>query len=1013
MVVFTTFAMAQNKTVTGKVTDEKGAPVANASVVVKGTTKGVTTSVDGSFSISVPNTAKSLVVSSVNFISQDVSIKGNNVSVTLQANTASLDEVVVVGYQQINKRSVSGSVAKVSAKDIENRPVLSFDQALTGKAAGVQINTSSGLVGDNVIIRVRGAASISSGSQPLIILDGVQLTQGSQGQLYNPANALADLNPNDIESVEVLKDASAAAIYGSRGSAGVLLITTKKGKEGQPTVNYDLYAGFNENSRKLNVLNAEQYNTTINKMRSNAGLSNIAAYGDINGTGTPLVVSTDWQNEVFRKGFTQNHQVSVSGGNGKTTYYASLNYNDYENFIKVNRQSRGSARLNLTTKVGTWGEVGINTQFSRTKSYGLGSGVGGALSGIPFGPLTALPNIPVYTATGDFYLFSGGNGIALNVPNPVAVQALNQDNRDAPRYLGSLYGQVQIIKGLKFKTQISVDYSTGFTDQYWNSRVGDGQGSGGIAQTVYNERKTWTYTNTLNYIKKIGNHELNLLAGSEYNRRTSYYSYVAGITQNDPAFRLITTSNYQTVQADNGIDGLDDGLASYFGGLNYSFKNKYIATANFRADSYSGFGRDNRYGYFPSAAIAWRVSEESFMKNVRQIKDLKVRASYGVTGNSNIGYYPSLSTYASAQYADLSGLNLSSPGNSALKWERTEQLDFGVDATIFKGVNVSIDYYKKKTADLILSNPVLATIGFPGNTITQNIGKLENSGIEFSLNADILKRKNLVWNVNFNFAYSKNKVVATNSNGDPIFGGAGLAKPGVDLGTYFLINWAGVNTTNGLPQFTNINGDIVQYDQSVTVAANRWTTIKNGAVAPAIAATDRTVQEGKTPYPKYLGGLSQTVTFKNFDLGIDMQYAFGFYLYNQTKQTLLAYTNNRNKSTDILNAWSTPGQTTDVPRLFYNDNQWSQTSTRFLEKGDFVRVRNIQLGYTLPKSLISKIKLNKFRFYLQVQNAFTITGYSGVDPESNANGNTNIGLGVDNFRPYLARTFTAGFNIGL
>jgi len=551
LLLFNVQLLAQSRTITGSVTDNKGQPVANASVLVKGTTTGTTTNADGKFTIFIPSTARILVISSLNYQSNETPITSRNVySVILNpANAESLDEVVVVGYSTVNKSSLSGSVSKVSGREVANRPVLSFDQALTGKASGVQINTSSGLVGDNVIIRVRGAASISSGSQPLIVMDGVPLIQGNNGQLYNPVNVLADINPNDIESVEVLKDASAASIYGSRASGGVILVTTKKGKSGKTSMTYDNYVGFNSPSRNMRVLNANEYTGVINLMRSNAGLANIAANGDYNGDGK--TDDTDWQGEVYRNGLTHNHQVSVSGGADRTTFYGSLNYNDFENYMIVNRQTRGSARLNLTTKLTNWLDMGIKTQFSRTYLYGVGSGTGGALSGVPFGPLTAYPNVPAYNANGTYYTGSGGNSPLNNTPNPVAVQNLNYDTRENRRYIASVFAEATVTKGIKLKSQYNIDYLTGYTDQYWDPSVGDGSGLAGVAQTVFNERRVWSWFNTLNYNTKIGNHDISALAGAEYTRTKGGWNYAFGIGLNDPLFRIISSSNYASVGATN------------------------------------------------------------------------------------------------------------------------------------------------------------------------------------------------------------------------------------------------------------------------------------------------------------------------------------------------------------------------------------------------------------------------------------------------------------------------------
>lgn len=1006
--------LAQTRTLTGKVTDANGNAVPNASVVVKGTRVGTVTNTDGVYSLNVPPDAKILVISSINLQTEEIRIgTAGEYNLSLKPQDLSLDEVVVVGYNTISKRSLTSSVTRVSGEAVSNKPVTSFDQALTGKAAGVQVNTSSGLIGDEVIIRIRGAASITSGSSPLIVMDGVPITQGDQGQLYNKSNALAEINPNDIENIEVLKDASAAAIYGSRGSAGVILITTKKGKAGQSNLNFDTYAGFNEAARTMKVLNAADYTTAINKLRTNAGLAAAAFYGDYNNDGKADTVNTDWQDVVDRKGLVQNYNIAMSGGSQRTTYFASMNYNDINGYLDVNQQKRGAARLNLTSKLNDWFTIGINSQYSRTKLFGHGSGTGNALSGIPFGPLTAMPNIPVYDTAGKYYDGIGGNKVSYNTPNPEAVTNLNFDNRDARRFIGSAFGEVQLIKGLKFKSQVNLDYLNAFTDQWWNPDIGDGLGFG-LRQSVFNEVNTWAWFNTLNYNRQIGaDHELNALAGAEYNRFKASYAYNYGAGIKDLDFRLISPDNYDEVGGQNDIV-VDHGLASYFGAINYGFRKKYLATFTFRTDADSRFSKDNRWGYFPSGSVAWRMSEEDFMSTISLVKDLKVRASYGVTGNADIGYFPAISTYKPSSYADIGVLTLENPGNSDLRWERHLQFDAGIDAVILKNTSISLDYYNRRTIDLILDNPVLATLGYPGNSNKENIGELRSRGIELTVVSPVLHQKNFQWDINFNFAWNNSKITKTNTLGDMVFdsdaaASFSVAKPGYAIGAFYLIRWAGVNPVNGLPTFLDSAGNQKQYDH----ATKLWTFVKDGSATSQIASTDRVIDKSKSPYPKFYGGLTQTFSYLTFDASIDLQYAFGFYVYNQTKQTIMSYANVRNKSEDILDAWSKTGDNTDVPRLYYGDNQWSQASTRWLEKGDFVRIRNVQIGYTLPKSISGKIKANRLRFYLQANNLYTFTGYSGIDPESNSTGNTNIGLGIDRTRPYLTRTYIMGINFGL
>ncbi|MCS3799779.1 SusC/RagA family TonB-linked outer membrane protein [Niastella sp. OAS944] len=1016
--------MAQTRTLTGKITDSKGNPVSNVSVIVKGTRVGTVTDTDGGYSLNVPVSAKTLVISSVNMETVELKIgQAGDYNLTLKPVETNMEEVVVVGYNTIAKRSLTGSVSKVKGEELANKPVYSFDQALTGKAAGVLVNTSSGLVGDDVIIRIRGAASISSGSTPLIVMDGVPLNQGYSNIINDKINPLAELNPNDIENIEVLKDASATAIYGSRGSAGVLLITTKKGKAGHNALTYDAYAGFNEEANRMKVLNAEDYNKTINTLKWNAGqlrTDTSAKYNDLDNDGKIDIVNTDWQNELFHKGLVQNHNLAVSGGNQSTTYFASFNYNDNQSYIETIYQKRGSARLNLTTKLNDWLQVGVNTQYSRTLSNNLGSGTGTFFAGIPFGLLTAFPNIPVYGPDGKYYTGVGGNSgiVGYSIPNIEATTHLNYQKRDARRFIGSAFGEVQFIKGLKFKSQVNVDYSTGTIDNFWNRDIGDGVTTKGLRQTAENERNIWSWFNTLNYVKQIGaDHELNLLAGSEYTRRTSSYMYTYGQGLNDPDLILINASNYAITGSDNGIDGIDDGLASYFGTVNYGFRKKYLATFNFRTDADSRFGNKNRWGYFPSGSIAWQIAQEDFMRPYTFVNELKLRSSYGVTGNSDIGYFPATSTFAPGSYADIPVLTVNNFGNKDLRWERHLQFDIGIDAVLWNRVNFSLDYYNRKTIDLILNNQVLATVGAPNNIITENVGKLRSRGVELTVGAQVVRKKNFTWTVNFNGAWNNTKVLATNFLGDDLYDSKdvnsqySIARPGQPLGLFYLIRWAGVNPANGLATFLDVNGNQKQVERVGNGYV--WTNVSDGSVTTAIAATDRVAQD-KSPYPKYYGGFMQTFNYSSFDASIDLQYAFGFYIYNQTKAMLMDNGRSRNKSEDILDAWTKAGDNTDVPRLFWGESYWSTTgSTRWLEKGDFVRIRNVQIGYSLPKIAVGRIKASRLRLYVQASNLYTFTGYSGIDPEANSIGNTNIGLGLDKQRPYLTRTFTAGINFGL
>ena len=1013
MLLIASSVLAQDKKITGKVTaKEDGLPLPGVSVKVTGTKLGTQTDANGNYSIIVPTSAKSLDISFVGFLAKTVPLGTRLVlNIILETDAKQLSEVIVNGYSSIKKTEFAGSSSRITSEEIENKPVTSFDQTLAGKAAGVSINTSSGIIGAPVVIRVRGTSSISSGSQPLIVIDGVPVVQGNTGQLYNQTNPLADINPNDIESIDVLKDASASALYGSRAAAGVLLITTKQGKIGASKVTYDTYFGYNEPSRLFKVLDGGQYNTVINKMRTNANLTPIAFYGDVNGDNIPDVTNTDWQKEVYTKGLNMSQQIGVSGGTAKTQYYTSVSYLDYQNFIKVNRLRRATARLNATHEANKWLKFGANSQFTRGLQNGLGSGTGGALSGIPFGPFTYYPNTPVFNQDGTYNYGKGGNLISIGTePNPVGVLNQNYDNLDSKRFLGSGFAEIKILPELKLRTTYSADYQTGFTNQYWNNEAGDGRGFGNLVQDVYNENLVYNWASTLNYNKVFNKHSVGLLAGAEYNKFSSNYLYAFAYGASDPFYTQFIGSAFTTFGADGGR--ISNGLESYFASGNYSFDQKYSASATIRSDAYSGYGRDNKTGYFPSGSVAWRVIQEDFMKNINWLGDLKLRASYGLTGNSNIGSYPSLATYSPVTYADLGGSSLGNPGNSALRWEKTAQLDLGLDATIFKSIDLVFDYYDKETNDLILNSPVPATNGFPNNSLTKNIGKLSNKGLEFQISSRNFSKKDFSWNTSFNIAYNKTRVISTNDTGDEVAGGFSVAKPGYDLGVYKLIKWAGVNSQTGLAQFYDINGNIKAYNQAVTPASQRWTNPATGAVVTPINGADAVIDASKTPFPKYIGGLSNDVRYKNFDFNIFVQFSADFYVYNATKASLLSNSNIRNKSVEILNSWTTPGVDASSQKLFYGDATSTQSSTRWLERGDFIRGKSISLGYTIPKTIVKKLDLSRIRIYAQVQNAFTITSYSGIDPEANNGGNVNIGGGVDNYRPYIARTFLLGLNVG-
>lgn len=989
----------------GKVTDENGSPLASATITVAGTAITTKTDASGNFVLNGVNPGTGLLVTYVGYRAVQVPAQ-DGLLVALSPDGATLSEVVINGYNRIALKQHAGSISKVDGEDVGTLPTQSFDQALAGRAAGVQINNTSGLIGAPVIVRIRGISSISSGSQPLIVVDGVPVVQGDIGQFNNSVNALSTINSSDIADITVLKDASAAAIYGSRGAAGVIVITTKQGKKGTQSVTYNNYFGFNEPIRKISMLNAEQYNETINAKRSNAGLGAIAAYGDYDGDGQADAYDTDWQELAFKQGFTTNHQLSVSGGNEKTSYYSSVGYSDNNNYIKSNSLDGYSLRLNLNHQLSDWLNIGINSQYSKRTQHGLANGSGNNSYGIPFAALFYFPNIPA-TLDGDFYTGQGGNSLTLgSIANPVGLLEDNYDINGSKRLLGNVFGELKLPGGFGFKTTYGIDDIRSTSKLYYNPTYGPGVSSNGEAKWATDDRLSWNWSNLLSYDRQIGRLALNAIAGLEYNKYDESQVLTEASDVTDEFYTELVSNAFATRDVTTILGS--NGFNSYFAGVNLAYDQRYVANLTYRADAYSGYGKDHKRGSFPAVSLAWNISEENFLKTNRVLTDAKLRFSYGVTGNSNIGNYPALDTYGGVYYGDLTGLALNNAGNAGLRWEKSNQLDIGADLRFFNKLGLAIDYYRKDTRDLILQNPVSATLGFPDNSIMENVGALTNKGLELAVTWSGNHSKRLRWNSSFHIAYNRTDVTETNAEGSDISSYNNLARPGEQLGVYNLVRWAGVNPETGFAQFLDKDGLTKMYNPET----KQWTNPETGETVTAISSSDRVVHSGKTYFPKFIGGFTNQFAYGPFDLEVHLQFATDYYLYNATRQGLVGQTN-RNNAAEILESWTTPGQHAANQRLFYGDAVSTQASTRWLEKGDFLRGKHITLGYSFTQPLAKTIGLSSLRVYAQVQNAFTITGYSGIDPEANQNGNNNIAGGLDNYRPYQSRTWLLGLNVGL
>ncbi len=1032
-------AYAQTRTITGKVTDATdGQDLPGVSVIIKGTKTGVVSGADGKFSIQADANAI-LQFSFVGYETREEK-PGNrqNIQVALTASNKVLSEILVTGYGELKRKDVTSSVSHVSAGLVNSRPGTSFDQALTGRAAGVNISTNSGVLGDNVNIRIRGVNSITNSTQPLVIVDGIPANSLNNLNVFNSGNGtrynpLADINPNDIESVDVLKDAAASALYGSRAAAGVIIITTKRGKNGTINVNYNGYVGASTAARLPKLLNGDDFTIIQNEKARNATKTGgtvpiLAKDIDLNGDGKPD--RTNWLDEVFRTGVIQNHQLSLTGGTEKAKFYASGEYADQQGMVLVNRLRRGSLRMNLDVTPKKWLKSGISLYTSKSLNNGVLSD--GYLAGSTFSAYNAMPNVPVYDKNGDLYIKSSngdladGNNITTAKLNrffhPLSNLEFGRNDNTSTRVLSSVYVEVEPIAGLKITSRFGVDMVQNFEDQYSGPlQAGLGLGNNGLVQENLLRQNLWNWSNFATYTKSINNlHFISATIGQESQHTEQKQLYTGQGNLADSYFKEIYDGLF--AGAENTYTGggrFANSFESYFGKVGYNYGSKYYFDATLRADAYSDFGTNNRRGYFPGVSVGWRISEEGFFKdNISVISDLKLRASYGMVGNSNIRAYAFRSLYGGGQYGDVNGFGVAQIGDPNLQWEKSKKLDIGVDVTLLKNrITFVADYFHSNIDHLILDAPVLATVGTPwdpvtgavGSILTTNIGTMWNKGLELTFNTQNIVTKDFSWNSSINFTFIKNRVTAT-ADGSDIIKVNNRAVVGKTLGVFRLIKWGGVNPDNGNPMYYNAKGELVMYNVDPNVpTAQKWTSPDGTKQMAPVTASDAQYLD-KSGFPTWYGGFNNTFNYKGIDLSILLQYSGGNYVYNATRAALM---NNyfQNNLEEIKNRWTPENKNTDVPKLVLSDAPTNQASTRWLEKGDFLRAREISLGYTFP-GIKDKLGLNSLRVYGLVQNAFIITKYKGADPEINTNRESNINYGTDNRGMPLPRIFMLGLNVG-
>jgi TonB-linked SusC/RagA family outer membrane protein len=1021
-ILFTALSSFAQTTVTGKVTDEQtGAPIAGASVTVKGEKTGVVTEADGSFSITTNSSAKSLLISFVGYADKEVTITSSALNVALTQSSKSLNDVVVVGYGTKMRKDITGSVSQVNAKNITNTPATSFETAIQGRAAGVFVQQQNGKLGQAINVTIRGGSSVTGGNQPLYVVDGIPVTSGDLSGNGSYTDALSDINMNDIASIEILKDASSAAIYGSRASNGVVLITTKKGRAGTSKIEFNYFTGVQNPTGKREFLNAKQYVDFLTQAALGAAKQDViygyepnlhvakqdeidyvesrfTRYSAGNEDWKTGKVNTDWQDYAFQHAPISQYDLNVSGGTDKTKVFISGQYLDQTGIITANQFKRYSARLNIEQHIRDWLFVGANMNFARSKNNRLSDDdqFSSPLQIVALSPITPV----IDPRTG---LISGALDPETGAPNtnyPVYFNPMLAYGNDAyyhtlvNRTFGDVYLNATILPALIFRSEFGMDQLNQTEDSYFGRLtardVGVPHGDGSYRTT---QALSYTTNNYFNYKKTFADvHNLDITVGMSYEQHNFDFSEADAQEFPSDAFKKLTAGAVKTGATSSSTG---DVLLSYFARVNYKFNDKYLVALSDRIDGSSRFSK--QYGSFPAASVGWVLSEEKFLENNKFLNFLKLKAGYGLTGNNEIGDFDARALYTSAAYGGQAGQIPSQLGNPNLKWETTIGTDIGFESSILNNrIDIDFDYYVRKTKDLLLLVQVPGTTGFPDQL--QNVGNLYNKGFEIEINTTNISTRNLRWTSSFNFSRNKNKV--TNLGGQVLGSDVNKAMEGQPLGVFYTREFAGADPANG---------DALYYKNTLKSDG----TLDRSTTNDYNQANDVVVGD---PNPDFIYGLGNTVTYRDFDLDVLLQGVYGNQIFNGGGQYMSSSASNGfdNQTIDQLAAWKKPGDKTMVPeaRLFYPNG--TDNSSRYISDGSYMRVKSVTLGYNLSKNLITRWKLDHLRVYVRAQNLFTFTNYKGWDPEVTADFyNDNINKGYDFYSAPQFKTITVGLNIGL
>ena len=1026
----------QQHEVRGRVVDESGLPLSGATVSVKGANRALSTDADGNFVLTdVPERA-TLVVSYTGYLTQEISIAGRRqINITLSIEDQSLSEVVVVGYGTQQRKDITGAVSSLSAEKIEKQVVVSLDNAMAGQMAGVQVNQATGAPGGGSSVRIRGAGSLSAGNDPLYVVDGFPVTN-DYNQTNNPLNTI---NPADIADIQVLKDASATAIYGSRGSNGVVLITTKSGKSGVSKIDVSVNSGVQYVERYLDLLNATEYAHYINEARNNAWVNsgpgrsasdpnedriNNVMYRLPEMTSNPeaLGQGTDWQREIFRPAMMHDYQLNFSGGNEKTRYFISGGYLSQDGIILNSGLDRYSFRVNVESQVHQRVKVGANITPSYTYNNLVNAEGNWQVGGIVQSAITAAPFLTPYDANGNYTKITGLGIGTSEVDNPVKMARESHFNQGTLRLLGTAFTEIDLWQGLRFKTLVGTDIRNFRENQFSPSIVNPNSINAEkipTATALTNESKNWLSEFTLNYNNTFGQHRIDGVLGYTMQKEYVETSSIAGTNFANDVIKTMNAAGLIT----NALTTQEEwALLSYLARANYSYADKYLLTATIRRDGSSRFGQNNKWGYFPSFSVGWRISEEAFLSDVDWLSDLRIRASYGATGNNFISNYGHIGLTGIENYifgtnggSLVNGTRLSNIPNSTLGWEKNNQLDIGLEVSTFSNrLALTVDYYDKQTSGLLLNVPIPTLTGY-GNAL-QNIGKIQNKGLEFTLLS-----RNMVgsfkWTTDFNLSANNISVLRLGPDGSPIISRqitsanapTHITQIGSEPGSFYGYNVIGVyqneqdvanspsiegQSRPGQLKFEDVDGD------------------------GRITSTDRTILG--SPFPDFTYGITNTFSYKNVDFSFMLQGVQGFEVLNMARRYYGNYAGSYNVLRSASQGWRSEqepgdGKSPMVDRnfgAFAGSNLVNNVTSLFVEDGSYLRLRNITLGYTLPDRLVQKVNLSNLRLSMTVQNLHTWTNYEGYNPEVSIQGGSTLVPGVDAGGYPLARTFMFGLNFG-